>query len=693
MKHNWKILFVILIVVSWGLSVPGSAGEQKRAVTVDDMHSFKNVGNPVISPNGKKVAFTVSFYCEKKKKRFSDIYIMDINGQNMRKLTAHPAIESGISWSPDSRKIAFSAAREEKKSQIYIIDITGGEAEKLTDISSGASSPKWSPDGKWIAFYSSVGKLYADEFKKELGDVRYLTHLRYYHYRSWDDGKRRRIFVVPSVQTKGKGKPVQLTRGECADEGDSSMTWSPDSKEIAFVSNRDPDWWDTINTDIYTVSVPDGKIKKITKNRGPDHSPAYSPDGKYIAFRSIFTYNYESENYKVVAAKRDGEFAGNVLTEKLDRSVRRFKWSPDSKKIYFLYGTDGVYNIKAVPVQGGEFQDIMMGRYVIRGWDLTADGKNFIVLKGDDINQNELYSYGKKWKKLTAFNDPIMKQFYTQPVEEIWVQSEDEAKIQAWIIKPVGFEKGKKYPMILSIHGGPHGMSSINYRFYFQLWAANGYVVVYSNPRASLGYGETFSRQVWEEWGGMCYRDLMRVTDAVLELGYVDEKRMGVTGGSFGGYMTNWIIGQTQRFAAAVTIAGLSNLTSFYGTTDEQFFPETEFKGAPWENSKIYIKHSPIWYAKNFKTPTMVIHGQYDFRVRIEQAEQMFTALQKQKVPSVYVWFPDEGHGVRKPVHRKLYYKMILDWFDHFLKGKPSHYLEMAAQKGENDEKKKARKK
>jgi dipeptidyl aminopeptidase/acylaminoacyl peptidase len=690
MKHNWKILFVLLVMVFWGLSVPGLAGEQKRAVTVDDMHSFKRVGSPVISPNGKKVAFTVSFYCEKKKKRFSDIYIMDIDGRNMRKLTAHPAIESGISWSPDSRKIAFSSAREDKKSQIYIIDITGGEAEKLTDISSGASSPRWSPDGKWIAFYSSVGQLYADEFKKELGDVRYLTHLRYYHYRSWDDGKRRRIFVVPS---KGKEKPMQLTRGECADEGDFSMTWSPDSKEIAFVSNRDPDWWNTINTDIYTVSVPDGKIKKITKNRGPDHSPAYSPDGKYIAFRSIFTYNYESENYKVVAAKRDGEFAGNVLTEKLDRSVRRFKWSPDSKKLYFLYGNHGVYNIKAVPVQGGEFQDIMMGRYVIRGWDLTADGKNFIVLKGDDLNRNELYSYVKKWKKLTAFNDPIMEQFYTQPVEEIWVQSEDEAKIQAWIIKPVGFEKGKKYPMILSIHGGPHGMSSISYRFYFQLWAANGYVVVYSNPRASLGYGEKFSRQVWEEWGGLCYRDLMRVTDAVLELGFVDEKRMGVTGGSFGGYMTNWIVGQTQRFAAAVTVAGLSNLTSFYGTTDEQFFPGTEFKGAPWENSKIYIKHSPIWYAKNFKTPTMIIHGQYDFRVRIEQAEQMFTALQKQKVPSVYVWFPNEGHGVHKPVHRKLYYKMILDWFDRFLKGKPSHYLEMAAKKGEDDKKKKDREK
>jgi dipeptidyl aminopeptidase/acylaminoacyl peptidase len=690
MKHYWKVLLVGLVMVFWVLSLPALTEEQKRAVTVNDMDSFKRVGNPVISPDGKKIAFTVGFYCKEKNKRSSDIYIMDINGKNMRKLTAHPGIESDISWSPDSRKIAFSADREEKKSQIYIIDISGGEGEKLTDISTGATSPRWSPDGRWIAFYSSVGQLYSDEFKKELGDVRYITHLRYYHFRSWDDGKRKRIFIVPS---DGQEKPVQLTRGECADEGDFSMTWSPDSNEIAFVSNRDPEWWNTINTDVYTVSVPGGKIKQITKNRGPDHNPAYSPDGKYIAFRSIFTYNYESENYKVVAAKRDGQLAGKVLTEKLDRSVRRFKWSPDSRKIYFLYGTHGVYNIKAIPVQGGTFQDIMIGRFVIRDWDLTPGGKKFIVLKGDDVNQMELFSYRNNWKKLTAFNDPIMKQFYTQPVEEMWVQSEDDAKIQTWIIKPVGFEKGKKYPMIFSIHGGPHGMSTINYRFYFQLWAANGYVVVYSNPRASLGYGETFSRQIWEEWGGLCYRDLMRVVDAVLERGWVDEKRMGVIGGSFGGYMTNWIIGQTRRFSAAVTVAGISNLTSFYGTTDEQFFPEIEFKGGPWENSKIYVKHSPIWYAKNFKTPTMVIHGQYDFRVRIEQAEQMFTALQKQKVPSVYAWFPDEGHGVRKPVHRKLYYKVILDWFDHFLKGNPSRYLEMAAQKGENSEKEKAPKK
>lgn len=667
------LLFVSLLFLM--SSVFLSAG-QKRAITIDDMYRFKSVGSPVISPDGKLVAFTMSYYTTGEEiTRCGDIWVMDIDGKNMRKLTAHPAVESGVSWSPDSTRIAFSARRNDKKSQIYIINISGGEADQLTTIKTGASNPLWSPDGKWIAFYSNVGQLYSDEFKKELGDVRYITHLRYYHVRSWDDGERRRIFAVP---VEGGKDPIQLTKGECADEGDNSMAWAPDSKEIAFVSNRDPQWWNSIDTNIYTVSVPEGKIAQVTVNRGPDHSPAYSPDGKYLAFRSIFTYNYESENYKIVVRKRGGEEKGKPLTTALDQTVREFKWSPDSKTIFFRYAYNGLYNIKSVPVSGGSFKDVVTGRFVISSWDVAKDGKTFVVSKSDDISQTELFSFRKKWKKLTGFNDAFMAQLHTMPVEELWVQSENEFKIQTWIIKPVGFETGKKYPMVLSIHGGPHGMYTIMYRSYFQYLAANGYVVVYSNPRASLGYGETFSRQVWQEWGGLGYRDLMRVTDAVIKLGFVDEKRMGVTGGSYGGYMTNWIIGQTDRFAAAITSAGISNLTSFYGTTDEQFFPEAEYKGTPYDQKELYIKHSPIWYAKNFKTPTMIIHGQYDFRVRLEQAEQMFTALQKQNVPSVYVYFPDEGHGVRKPVHRKLYYRVILDWFDRFLKGKPSHFLKNA---------------
>ncbi len=670
-----RILTVFMIGMALVFSLNG---ENKRLVTANDMHVFKQVGNPVISPDGKKVAYTVSYYCEKKEKRFGDIYVMDINGKQTKRLTTHPAIERGITWSPDSKRIAFSARRDGKKSQIFIIKLGGGEALQLTSHKTGAVSPLWSPDGKWIAFYSTLGKMYTEKMQKELGDVRYITRLRYYHVRSWDKGNRRRIFVIPA---DGSGKASRLTSGECADEGDHSMCWAPDSKEIAFVSNRDPEWWNSIDTNIYTVSVPQGITKMITTNRGPDHSPRYSPDGKYLGFRSIFTYNYESENYKVVVWKRNGSEKNRPLTSQLDLSVRNFRWGPRGKTIYFLYGSEGRYLIKAVSLKSGKFTEVLNGRHVVNGWDLSKDGKTIILRRSDDTHQAELYLLGKRLQQITHVNDRIMAQFHVQPAEEIWYKSTDNHKVQGWIIKPVGFQESKKYPMILSIHGGPHGMSTISYRFQFQLLAASGYVVLYTNPRASLGYGETFSRQIWQDWGGLCYQDIMSGVDHVIKLGYVDKTKIGVTGGSFGGYMTNWIVGQTNRFGAAVTVAGLSNLTSFYGTTDEQFFPEAEFKGTPWDQRELYLKHSPIWYAGNFKTPTMIIHGQYDFRVRTEQAEQMFAALQKQKVPSVYAWFPNEGHGVRRPKHRRLYYKIILDWFDHFLLGKPSKYLEMAADK------------
>jgi len=672
-----KKQFIILLLIVSAVSYLRAGG--KRKFTEVDRYAFKTVGNPVISPDGKKIAFTVSKYCLKEKRTFSDIYLIDIDGKNMQRLTAYPSREQGISWSPDSRRIAFSANRDGSRSQIYMIDIHGGEAVKLTNMDTGSSNPQWSPDGKWIAFYSSVGHIYCDDFRKELGDVRFITHLRYYHVRTWDEGRRQRIFIIPS---DGNAEPRQLTQGECADEGDRSMTWSPDSREIAFVSNRDKEWWNSINTDIYSVSVPEGKLNQITTNKGPDHSPAFSLDGLKIAYRSIFMYNYESENYKVVVASRNGQNLKS-LTTKLDRSVRTFQWAPDSKTIYFLYGSQGTYNIRSVPSKGGQFKDIMVGRYVINGFAVTPDGETFIVRKGDDTHQSELFSFRKKFTRITRVNDSIMDQFIVQPVEEIWYKSEDGSDVQGWIMKPVNFKKGEKYPLLLFIHGGPHGMSTISFRFDYQYYAANGYVVLYTNPRASLGYGEKFSREIWEDWGGRVYQDIIAGVDYVIQKGYVDEKKMGVTGASFGGYMTNWIIGHTDRFAAAVTVAGISNLTSFYGTTDEQFFPEIEFKGMPWTNRDVYLKYSPIWYAENFKTPTMVIQGQYDFRVRSEQAEQMFTALQKAGVPSVYLWFPNEGHGVGQPVHRILYYKTMLDWFDHFIKGEESKYLKKAKCKGE----------
>jgi len=671
----------LLILTVFFMSPFSLRGEtQKRAVSVDDLNALSRVGQPLVSPDGRFAAFTVSRYCEKKKRRVGDIHVVDLASGKSRRMTTHPGVESGITWSPDAKAIAFSARREGKTSQIYVLPLDGGEARCLTRLDSGASNPAWSPDGRWLAFHSAIGELYPEAMRKELGDVRYLTHLRYTHSRRWDNGKRRRIFVVP---LDGSAEPRQLTRGACSDEGDFDFAWSPDSREIAFVSNRDPEWWNSIDTNIYVVSLADGKTRQVTQNPGPDHDPAWSPDGRHLAWRSIFTYNYESENYKLVAADPRGK-ARRVLTGSLDRSVSSLRWSPRGKSIRFLFGNEGAHCLAEVPATGGRLRRILTGRHVVYGWDQTPDGRALVLLRGDDTHAMELHLLQRgRLRQLTHVNDQAMAARIVRPAEAFWFKASDGARIQGWIVKPVGFKPGEKYPMILSIHGGPHGMSTLNYRFSFQLWAANGYVVVYTNPRASLGYGEAFSRAIWRDWGGQVYRDIMGAVDHVVKMGFVDEKRLGVTGGSFGGYMTNWIVGHTDRFSAAVTVAGLSNLVSFYGTTDEQFFPEAEFKGPPWKEKQVYIEQSPLWYAKNFKTPTMIIHGQYDFRVRTEQAEQMFTALQKQGVPSVYVWFPDEGHGVREPVHRRLYERLLLDWFDRYLKGKPSHFRELMQKKSD----------
>jgi dipeptidyl aminopeptidase/acylaminoacyl peptidase len=642
--------------------------QEAKVLMPEDQGKEINVGAPQVSPDGKWIAYSVSRPQGDDYKRESDIWLMPFAGGEPMRLTAMEGNESDYAWSPDSKKIAFSAHREGDKNQIYVINIAGGEAIRLTDAEHGAEGPVWSPDGKWVAFYSSLGEKYTEEEKKEFGDVRYCPHLRYYHLGpGWDTGERQRIFVIPAVG----GEVKQLTDGECADEGDHSMVWSPDSKSIAYVSNRAAEWWNSIDTNIYIVDVASGESRQVSKNIGPDHSPAFSPDGKLIAWRAIFEYNYESENYKIVVAPVAG---GEPVTPTgaLDRSVNRLAWGPDNKRIYFTASSEGAYNLRYVEVDKPDvLHDVTTGRYLIYAWSIVGDG-NFAMLRGSDVEGTEIYTLvNGKFNKMTNYTSEFWGSYKVMPCEEVWIDTEDGRKAQGWLIKPVGYEEGKRYPMILSIHGGPHGMSTPSLRFELQLYANHGYAVLFTNPRGSDGYGQEFQDVIIENWGQPTWSDLERFVDKAIEMGVADPDKLGVTGGSFGGYATKWIIGQTDRFKAAIPVAGLSNLVSFWGTTDEQFFPEKEMGGVPWENREVYLRNSPLWYAKNFKTPTMILHGNDDWRVRIEQGEQFFTALQKMGVPSVFVNFPDEQHGIGGGKHRTVYYKLKLEWFDHWLQGKP----------------------
>ncbi len=634
----------------------------------DESSLLQPADEPAVSPDGKWVAYSVSRYCPDLEKKVGDIFLVPFAGGEPRQLTNNPGVETGYGWSPDSATVVFSAKRgEDEKSQIYAIRIDGGEAKKITDIESSASNPLWSPDGKMIAFTSSVGQLYTEVQREAFGDVRYVTHPRFYHLgRGWDDGSRKRIFVIPS----DGGEARQLTDGECADGGDHSMAWSPDSKEIAYVSNRSSEWWNTIDTNIYVAEVASGTNRQLTTNPGPDHTPVFSPDGRWIAHRASHEYNYESENYKIHIVPPIGGKA-RVLAAEFDRGVRSIAWGPSSDRVYFTASSDGARDLQWVGIEEPDALHSVTDGEIISKFQVVDD-RTFVFSAATDIRPAEIFSLiDGSARRLTNEASQFWDDHLVSPSQEIWIDTADGDRVQGWLIRPVGYIEGTRVPMILSIHGGPHGMSTPSFRFAFQLWANHGYAVLFTNPRGSDGYGQAFADAIHGDWHTAPFADLMAFVDHVIETGVADSKALGVTGGSYGGYMTNWIIGHTDRFAAAVSHAGLSNMVSFFGTTDEQFFAEKEMGGVPWESREMHLSNSPLWAAESFSTPTMLLHGNDDWRVRPEQGVQLFHALQKEGVPSVFVNFPGEQHGIKEPDHRVVRSRLTLEWFDHWLKGEP----------------------
>jgi dipeptidyl aminopeptidase/acylaminoacyl peptidase len=493
-------------------------------------------------------------------------------------------------------------------------------------------------------------------------------HPRYHHLgKGWDSGSRQRIFVIPLAG----GEALQLTDGPCSDEGDHDLVWTRDSRAIVFVSNRSPEWWNTIDTDLYRVTLADKSLTRLTVNPGPDNSPAVSPDGRWLAYRSSYEYNYESEDYKLLVMPIEGG-SPRELTLKLNRGVNALDWAADSRGLYFSASSEGRSNIQHVALaQPDRFREVTSGQNNLFGWS-AAGRDRLAMIRSSDTCPGEIYTFEKgRFRRLTTAAEEPFKAYVRLPSEEIRLKAEDGSWVQGWLVKPLGYQDGQKVPLILTIHGGPHAAFSPSFRFDYQLYAHRGFAVLYVNPRGSDAYGQAFKDHIIEDWGTKPLADLMMFVDHLVEKGIADPAKLAVTGGSYGGFMTNWIITHTKRFAAAVSVAGLYNMTSFWGTTDEQFFAEKEMAGVPWEKKETYLKNSPIWYSANLKTPTLVIHGDDDWRVRPEQGEQLFTALQKMGVPSAYVNFPGEQHGIRGKANRTLYNKLMLDWFEHWLMSKP----------------------
>ncbi len=663
------------------LSLAFSLAAQKQPFDVQALLKIARISEPQLSPDGKTVAFTVQTIDLEQNTKPKQIYTVPTAGGSPRQVTTQGTDNERPQWSPDSKRMAFISNRG-GSAQVWTMNADGSDAKQTTNLSTEAGGVLFSPDGKKLVFTSEVypdcpddncNKTRLDAEKKSKVTARSYTTLLYRHWTTWQTKRRSHLFVVDANGSKVK----DLTPGDrdvppFSLGGGDDYAIAPDSKEVCYTMNADPVQATSTNTDLFVVPIDGGDPKKITSNPGADASPRYSPDAKLLAYRSQQRGGYESDRWRLIVLDRSTG-STSIVTDELDRSVESFTWSHDSKTLFFTVIDRGRQNIQMIPATGGAARVIVSGPSSADDMQLTADGKTMIYSAQSGSGPTEIYrasSAGGAPSALTHLNDALLGQYQLTPLEEFWVEGAEKARVQSFVVKPPNFLAGKKYPVLLLIHGGPEGEWGENwtYRWNAQVFAAAGYVVVMPNPRGSFGYGQKFTEEIRDDWGGKVYDDLMAVVDHVATLPYADPEKMAAAGGSYGGYMIDWMLGHTQRFKAFISHAGVFDLRSMFGATEELWFPIWEFNGAPWDNPETYAKWSPSYFVKDFHTPTLVIHGELDFRVPYTQGLQLFTALQLQKVPSKLLEFPDEGHWILKPQNSVLWYKTFLEWIGEWTK-------------------------
>jgi dipeptidyl aminopeptidase/acylaminoacyl peptidase len=700
--------------------VPGRLpAAEKRSITETDLFQLVWVADPRISPDGKQAVF-VRVSVNKKKDRYDTaLWIVPTDaGQPARPFTAGPQ-DAAPRWSPDGRWIAFLRAPEpktdgksddESHAQIWLIPATGGEAVKLTDLPKGAGSPVWSPDGKTIAFTATANDKDLAQWEKQKkgepveeehrSDVRVISRAVYrQNGEGYLDPVRPGHLWTVTVPT-GAGAPMpslpaprQITRGSY-DEGD--VSWSPDGSLLYFNSAHvKEDYYENPSNDLWSVPAGGGEPRKVVDIDGPIASYALSRDGKSIAFTGFLNADpvrsYDQPDLFVVTL---GSKARNLTTDfdydvdgglSGDQHAPRggnptpVVWTADGRSILTVTQERGRANLRRFDAATGKTDFVTQGDQEVSSYSATPDGSRFAMVISTPTVVGDLYSLdvvaGAKPRRLTGFNDALFAGLNLTPPEEIEYASFDGKKIQAWVQKPPGFDPSQKYPLILNIHGGPHSAYGYTFDHEFQWMAAKGYVVLYPNPRGSSAYGQEFGNVIQYHYPGDDYKDLMAGVDELLRRGFIDPKKLGVTGGSGGGILTNWVVTQTDRFAAAVAQRSISDWAAFWYTADFSQFKPTWFRGAPWEDPQDFAARSPITYVDKVKTPLMLIEGEADYRTPpAAGGEQMFRALKYLKKPTVMIRFPDESHELSrsgKPWHRVERLQHIVAWFDKYLQGKP----------------------
>lgn len=657
---------------------------EKAPFTIETLYQLKSVDDPQISPDGTKIAYVVTSYNMKEGKSNSDIWLMDAEGGEPVQLTQSGKADFHPRWSPDGKQLMFLSYREEG-SQIWLLPAQGGEAVQLTHLSYSVSDPLWLPDGKSIVFNADVFPEYGavdslnqrDSDTMDSGPVQahMADKLLYRHWTSYSDGRYTHTLLLDV----DSGNVKDLTPGEFNAPRFALGGWgyqiSPDRQELCVVSNHDNDPWSSTNADLFTVEIESGEIKNITDaNEAFDGNPLYSPDGNYIAYVCQEIPRFEADRFRLtIYDRRSGE--STILTESFDYWVDDYIWSPDSKSLYFIAEREGHFPLYKVDIKSKNIS-LITDVKAINAINLSPDGKWFALTRRSVNEPTELYrmtSKGKQLTRLTFVNQKIEEEVDMRPAEELWIEGADGIKVHTYLIKPHNFDPAKKYPLIINVHGGPQMMWADAFRGDWQVYPGAGYVLAFPNPHGSTGYGQSYTDAISKDWGGKVYQDVMKVTDALADLPYVDAERMGAMGWSYGGYMMMWLEGHTDRFKAICSMMGVYDLKSMFGATEELWFPEWDLGGQPW-NSDLYEQWSPSNYVTNFKTPCLVITGERDYRVPYTQSLHFYTDLQKMEVPSRLIVFKNDGHWPNYVKSMPLYYNAHLDWFHKYLGGDPAPY-------------------
>ena len=667
-----RLVFLGLLVTTAGTAqTPG-----RRKLTLDDVHRLREVSGPELSPDGAWVAYTVSAYDLEKDKSDKDVWMSSWDGRKSLRLTTSKSSENTPRWSPDGRYLAFLSDREDPREvqQVWLLNRAGGEAERLTDLPGGISDYVWSPDSKRIALIASDPDpdsatvtpdttqrthrpIVVDRFQFKEDESGYLD-VRRDHLYLFDLASRKAQLLVP---------------GEFNEQAPS---WSPDGRSIAFVSKRRPEFDRTDNWDLYVVEArPGASPRQLTTFEGPDmgpdwgsRPPAWSPDGKYIAYIQggpLKLIYYAGQKLAVIPVAGG---AARVVTATLDRNVLSPVWSADGSSIQFLLEDDRVFHLARVPAAGGAIERVVQGKRRISDYT-TAPGGKVAILSSTASQPDEIFAAeAGGLRQITTQNDKWLSEVRLASIEEISFRSKDGTGINGFVVKPPDYQPGKRYPTILRIHGGPvwqyyNDFANIDW----QIFAANGYVVVAANPRGSSGRGEKFSTAIWADWGNKDGQDVLAAVDYAVAQGLADPDRLGVGGWSYGGILTNQVIARDGRFKAATSGAGIANALAGYGT--DQYVREYEAElGTPWGNTESWIKVSyPFFHADRITTPTLFLCGEKDFNVPLLNSEQMYQALRSLGRETRLIIYPGEYHEIRKPSYQRDRLQRYLDWYGRYL--------------------------